>query len=74
MNDILEKLYLPESICDALLTHQGIYGPFLALAEACENSDPGRIEELAESMAMDPEKVNKAHLESLAWVEQLGIG
>jgi len=74
MADILEKLYLPDTICDALLTRQGIYGPFLALSEACENSDPTRIEELADSMAMDPDKVNKAHMEALAWVEQLGIG
>lgn len=74
MDDILEKLYLPEAICDALLTRQGMYGPFLSLAEACESSDPGRIEELADSMAMDPESINKAHLEALAWVEQLGIG
>jgi EAL and modified HD-GYP domain-containing signal transduction protein len=74
MADILEKLYLPDTICDALLTRQGMYGPFLALSEACENSDPQRIEELADSMAMAPDKVNKAHLEALAWVEQLGIG
>ncbi len=74
MDDILEKLYLPETICDALLNRQGVYGPFLALTEACENSDPKRIGELADSMAMDPEKINKAHMEALAWVEQLGIG
>lgn len=74
MADILEKLYLPEAICDALLTRQGMYGPFLSLAEACESSESGRIEELADSMAMDPESINKAHLEALAWVEQLGIG
>lgn len=74
MNEILEKLYLPEDICDALLTQQGMYGPFLALAIACENADPGKIEAIAFSMAMEPEKVNKAHLDALAWVEQLGIG
>ncbi len=74
MDDILEKLYLPEAICDALLTHQGMYGPFLALTIACESADPGEIEALAASMAMDPVQVNKAHLEALAWVEQLGIG
>ncbi|MFN3397090.1 MAG: EAL and HDOD domain-containing protein [Sulfurimicrobium sp.] len=74
MADILEKLYLPDTICDALLTRQGIYGTFLALSEACENSDPKRIEELADAMAMTPDSVNKAHMEALAWVEQLGIG
>jgi EAL and modified HD-GYP domain-containing signal transduction protein len=28
MSDVLEKLYLPETISDALLSQQGIYGPF----------------------------------------------
>lgn len=74
MEDVLEKLYLPETICDALLTHQGMYGPFLALTIACESSDSNEIENIANSMAMSPEQVNKAHLEALAWVEQLGIG
>ncbi|MFA7316864.1 MAG: EAL domain-containing protein [Sulfuricella sp.] len=74
MNEIMEKLYLPEAICDALLTKQGMYGPFLALTIACEDADPGKIEAIAASMAMEPEKINKAHLDALAWVEQLGIG
>lgn len=73
MEKILEKLYLPDTISDALLTRQGMYGPFLELAEACEDADLTRAEALAESLQLEPSKVNKAHLEALAWVEQLGV-
>jgi EAL and modified HD-GYP domain-containing signal transduction protein len=73
MDKVMDKLLLPENITDALLTRQGIYGPFLQLAETCEGDDISRIEELALNLQLEPEKVNKAHLEALAWVETLGI-
>jgi EAL and modified HD-GYP domain-containing signal transduction protein len=73
MDRILEKLHLPEPIADALLHREGIYGSFLALAEACESADTHRICELAESLTLDPARVNAAHLAALAWVEELGV-
>jgi EAL and modified HD-GYP domain-containing signal transduction protein len=73
MDQILEKLILPEPISDALLHREGIYGPFLQLAEACESSDIAHIRELAESLTLDPDRVNVAHIQALAWVEDLGV-
>jgi len=73
MEKVLEKLTLPENIADALLTREGIYGPFLALAEACESADIRRINELATALTLEPAKVNEAHLQALAWVEDLGV-
>lgn len=73
MEQILEKLHLPEPIADALLHREGVYGPFLQLAEACEGADIPRIRALAESLTLDPERVNAAHLQALAWVEELGV-
>ena len=73
MEDVMDKLLLPENITDALLTRQGIYGPFLQLTEACEGADINQIEELALALQLEPAKVNKAHIEALAWVETLGI-
>lgn len=73
MDQALDKLYLPESISDALLHRHGIYGPFLELAEACEGGDSGRIEKLAFSLQLEPDKINQAHLSALAWAETLGI-
>jgi EAL and modified HD-GYP domain-containing signal transduction protein len=73
MDQILDKLFLPEPIADALLRREGVYGPFLQLSEACESADIAHIRELAESLALDPEHVNTAHLKALAWVEDLGV-
>ena len=73
MEKVLDKLTLPENIADALLTREGIYGPFLALAEACESADIQRINALATSLMIEPAKVNEAHLQALAWVEDLGV-
>ncbi|MBI5750914.1 MAG: EAL domain-containing protein [Hydrogenophilales bacterium] len=73
MDKVLEKLTLPENIADALLNRDGIYGPFLALAEACESADMALIDELATSLTLEPAKVNEAHLQALAWVEELGV-
>jgi EAL and modified HD-GYP domain-containing signal transduction protein len=73
MDQILDKLILPEPITDALLNRDGIYGPFLQLSEACESSNTDHIRELAESLTLDPERVNAAHIQALAWVEELGV-
>ena len=73
MEEILERLIIPESISEALLNRTGAYGPILALAEACETHNSERLDELTESLMLTPDVVNKDHLESLAWVEQLGL-
>lgn len=73
MEKVLEKLTLPGNISDALLHRNGIYGPFLSLAEACESADINRIVELATALTLEPATVNEAHLKALAWVEELGI-
>lgn len=73
MEKVLEKVQLPDAVTDALLERQGIYGPFLQLAEACEDADRNRIVSLAESLQFDPNKVNDCHIAALAWVEELGI-
>jgi EAL and modified HD-GYP domain-containing signal transduction protein len=73
MEDILEKIQLPETVAEALLTREGIYGPFLQLTEACESADSKRILELAELLQYDANKVNECHIAALAWAESLGI-
>lgn len=73
MEKVMEQIQLPESIAEALLHRSGIYGPFLQLAEACENTDRALIEKLAGSLQLDPDVVNDCHLAALGWVEELGI-
>lgn len=73
METVLEKIQLPDAVTEALLTREGIYGPFLKLTEACEDSDDQKILELAEILQFDASKVNECHIAALAWVETLGI-
>jgi len=73
METVLEKIQLPENVSEALLTRSGIYGPFLQLTEACEDSDNKKILEIAELLQFDATKVNECHIAALAWVETLGI-
>lgn len=72
MEEVLARIQLPEIISKALLSREGIYGPFLALAEACELST-ALIGTLAASLKISPVEVDKAHLSALVWVKKLAI-
>lgn len=72
MEQVLEKLQLSEPVEQALLGREGIYGPFLALAEACESKD-GAAEALADSLFISAKQVNHAHLSALAWAQNLAL-
>lgn len=73
MEQVLERIVIPEKLADALADRTGIYGPFLALAEAVESGNGEQLENLASSLMVTPDQVSQAHLQALAWVEQLGI-
>jgi EAL and modified HD-GYP domain-containing signal transduction protein len=68
MQQVLETIPLPPEVVRALLRREGIYGPWLALAEACELSS-NLVGSLAGSLALTPYEVNKAHLQALAWAQ-----
>ena len=72
MEEVLEKIQLSELVSQALLTREGMYGPFLALAEACE-PDNGDIGTLADSLFLNARQVNEAHLAALAWAHAIKI-
>jgi EAL and modified HD-GYP domain-containing signal transduction protein len=70
MNEVLSTIQLPDEVIDALLNRGGVYGPYLALAEACElNSN--LVSSLAASLELTPFDVNKAHLSALAWAQSV---
>ena len=73
MEELLERVVIPESFADALLNRQGLYGPFLALAEAMESGELQRLEALTTSLMLTPDQASEAHMQALAWVEQLGL-
>ncbi|KWT97659.1 MULTISPECIES: HDOD domain-containing protein [unclassified Variovorax] len=71
MREVLGKVQLSEAVQQAILSREGAYGPFLALAESCEE-DGARAASLAEALFMSAEQVNAAHLSALAWAQDLG--
>lgn len=72
MEAVLEKIQLSDAVSEALLTRQGIYGPFIALAEACE-SHAADIASMAGALCISPLQVNQAHLSALAWAQSLHL-
>ena len=72
MEDVLEKIQLSESVTQALLSREGIYGPFLALAEACEMHS-GAVDAMASSLCIDARQVNQAQLSALAWAQRIAL-
>lgn len=72
MEEVLAGIQLSDDVVAALLTRSGKYGPYLALAEACElNSN--LVSSLAASLHLSPTDVNKAHLQALAWTQAIGV-
>jgi len=72
MEDVLEKIQLSESVTQALLSREGIYGPFLALAEASELNAVD-LEPMATSLCISANQVNQSQMSALAWAQTLKL-
>ncbi|CAN7326511.1 HDOD domain-containing protein [Variovorax sp. LjRoot130] len=70
MQEVLGKVQLSESVQQAILAREGMYGPFLALAESCDE-DGVRAAQLSEALFMSTEQVNAAHLSALVWAQDV---
>lgn len=70
MEQVLDTIQLSDAVSQALISREGIYGPFLALAEACE-VNPAQVEELADSLFISAKQVNQAHLSALVWAQSI---
>lgn len=68
MEEVLRHIQLSETVLQALLTREGVFGPYLALAEACELRN-GFAGALAAPLALQPQEINEAHLAALAWAQ-----
>jgi len=71
MEQALENLVLPQDVVDALTDRTGMLAPFLDMVEACERYETDEINALARSLQMTNDQINRAHLQALAWAEQL---
>ncbi|MCY1165713.1 MAG: HDOD domain-containing protein [Pseudomonadota bacterium] len=72
IQEVFKQILLPDAIAQALLTRGGVYGPFLSLAEACEQPHDG-ASKFADALFMTSTRVNQAHLSALAWAQNLKL-
>ncbi|MDN8614900.1 EAL and HDOD domain-containing protein [Variovorax ginsengisoli] len=72
LEEVLDKVQLSEAIQLAILKREGLYGPFITLAECCE-IDASEAAQLAESLFMSSEKVNAANLLAMAWTQNVNL-
>lgn len=70
---VLEQMHLPETVVDALLHRQGIFGPFLDLALAYETDAIAPIREKAAALGLSTAKLNRAQIEALAFADALQL-
>ena len=55
----------------ALLRREGVLGDLLTLAEACESSDDAVFHKAAGTLHLTSQQINLAHLQALAWADQM---
>lgn len=72
MHELLSQVQLPDAITKALISREGQYGAFLALAEACEQED-ACASDLAEALFLTATRVNQTHVAALAWAQNIKI-
>jgi c-di-GMP-related signal transduction protein len=73
MEKVLESMSLPEPICDALLGHGGVYGPFLELAKG-ERGRRWRCARRAGGMlGLSADQFNRAQMQALQFADTMEL-
>ncbi|GAB4397838.1 MAG: EAL domain-containing protein [Rhodoferax sp.] len=73
LQNALESIILPEAVTDALLHNRGPLSPLLQLTLACENADDAQFAKLALQLGLSGDQINWAHLQALAWAENIAM-
>jgi EAL and modified HD-GYP domain-containing signal transduction protein len=68
MPKVLSQIVLPDAVSKALLSREGIYGPFLTIAQSCEQQQ-GQSAKAADALFLSASAVNQAHLSALVWAQ-----
>ncbi|GAB4218013.1 MAG: EAL domain-containing protein [Rhodoferax sp.] len=71
MAEALASIALPASVTDALLKNTGPLAPLLQLTMACETADDTQFAKLALQLNLNGDQINWAHLQALAWSENI---
>ena len=74
METALGAMNLPASVNQALSDRAGPLAPFLTLTLACETGDDARFAECANTLGLNSNQINWAHLQALAWAESITQG
>jgi EAL and modified HD-GYP domain-containing signal transduction protein len=74
LQEALSSISLPQSVTAALLQGTGALAPFLRLTLACENDDDQQFAEAATELQLTGDQVNWAHLQALAWADNITSG
>ena len=61
------------AICDALLGHGGVYGPFLELAKVSEGEDGAALAEQAGMLGLSADQFNRAQMQALQFAETMEL-
>ena len=69
--DALQLINVPAAVREALLEHKGKFGELLLLAKACESSNDSDFDHNASALHLSSQQVNWAHLQALAWCDQI---
>ena len=71
METALGAMNLPASVNQALSDRTGPLAPFLTLTLACETGDDTHFAECANTLGLNSNQINWAHLRALAWAESI---
>ncbi len=64
-------LNLPDELSTALLERSNVHGRLLNLVEACESGDDNGFDQAAQSLPLTSQQINWAHLQALAWADEI---
>ena len=70
LEELMASVLLPEAVQQAIVSRTGNYGPFLELALACEEGGDD-VASIAERLCIGVNHVNAAHLEAIAWTQEI---
>jgi EAL and modified HD-GYP domain-containing signal transduction protein len=73
LDEALVSLTLPPEVTEALTGRSGPLAPLLDLALACETGDDAAFDSACQKLGLQSNQVNMAHLEALAWAENMAV-
>jgi c-di-GMP-related signal transduction protein len=71
MEEVLQTLYLPEAVRQALISKEGPYAEIFQLMLSYEKADWSLVTQIMDKWHMEGKRISEAYLEALRWVDSL---